>query len=335
MLDTDDRSDRDAKSVVRMAAAMVGGQPTNHLGKVLDAIDHIAAGMVYTNGHGAAHGTTNGQTNSSENTPVIGEGLRTAAGRIGPMLRTMSQLRDARVLFPSATAGDDAAAELFDSVLDERLTILTMPGLQIDDKAEGSAATDSQRLAGPLIHLAAWLATRLVYDKPRALPKLLFLDENKYLKQSGAGRTLYVRLGRDTRKFRTRALVCSQLAGDFLGLADGADDQDQSQLTDEIIIGRLGSSERAISDALTLLGLEEGEGYETILANQLGGGRNDTYDPRANKARKQRAAKTGADEARTYVVRLGGDIELVRANWTNFTHIAHVAQALNSRATAA
>ncbi|ELB92831.1 hypothetical protein Rwratislav_12118 [Rhodococcus wratislaviensis IFP 2016] len=335
MLDTDDRSDRDAKSVVRMAAAMVGGQPTNHLGKVLDAIDHIAAGMAYTNGHGAVDGMTNGQTAGSASTPVIGEGLRTAAGRIGPMLRTMSQLRDARVLFPSATAGDDAAAELFDSVLDERLTILTMPGLQIDDKAEGSAATDSQRLAGPLIHLAAWLATRLVYDKPRSLPKLLFLDENKYLKQSGAGRTLYVRLGRDTRKFRTRALVCSQLASDFLGLADGADDQDQSQLTDEIIIGRLGSSERAISDALKLLGLDEGEGYETILANQLGGGRNDTYDPRANNARKQCAAKTGADEARTYVVRLGGDIELVRANWTNFTHIAHVAQALNSRATAA
>ncbi|OFE10074.1 ATP-binding protein [Rhodococcus sp. 1139] len=329
MLDSDDSSDRDAKSAVRMAAAAVGGAPTNHLRKVIDAIDAIAAGKVY----GAEeHGF---EKAAPENTTIVSEGVRSAAGRIGPMLRSMSRLRDARVLFASETAGDDDAAELFDSIVDERLTILTMPGLQIDDKASGSHATDSQRLAGPLIHLAAWLATRLIYDKPRSLAKLLFLDENKYLKQSGAGRTLYVRLGRDTRKFRTRALVCSQLPGDFLGLSDGGDDQDQSQLTDEIIIGRLGSNEGAISDALKLLGLEEGEGYESILANQLGGGREDTYDKRVNEARKQRAAKTGADEARTYVVRLGGDIELVRANWTNFVHIAHVAQALNSRATAA
>lgn len=326
MLDSDDSGDRDAKSAVRMAAAAVGGAPTNHLRKVIDAIDAIAAGKVYgTEESGSEKAAT-------ENTTIVGEGVQSAAGRIGPMLRSMSRLRDARVLFASETAGDDAAAELFDSIVDERLTILTMPGLQIGDAPAGSQSTDSQRLAGPLVHLAAWLATRLIYDKPRSLAKLLFLDEQKYLNQSGAGRTLYARLGRDTRKFRTRALVCSQLPGDFLGLSE---DQDQSQLTDEIIIGRLGSNEAAISDALTLLGLEEGEGYESILANQLGGGREDTYDKRVNEARKQRAAKNGADEAKTFIVRLGGDIELLRANWTNFVHIAHVAQALNSRATAA
>ncbi len=71
-------------------------------------------------------------------------------------------------------------------------------------------------MAGPLMHMAAWLANRLVYELPRYERKVLFLDENKYLEQTGAGRTLNLRIARDSRKYKVRALVCSQLPDDYL-----------------------------------------------------------------------------------------------------------------------
>ncbi|MGB7237791.1 MAG: ATP-binding protein [Rhodococcus sp. (in: high G+C Gram-positive bacteria)] len=322
MLDSDDRTDRDVKEAIRTAIADVGGQPHNALDDVLDRLDEIAV----------APADTGSRSELDEaGAPALSPQIRIAAGRAGRQLRSMSKLAAAQVLFRGESAG--VGDQTYSAIADSRVTILTMPGLQIDDSGDASRQTATERMATPLIRLAAWLAMRLVYDKPPALPKLLFLDENRYLNQSQAGRTLNMRLSRDNRKYRVRAFVLSQLASDFLGLSEGNGDQDQSQQTDEVIIGRIGSSDAARKDALTLLGLDTDEGFEAVF-DRLGGGRSSTYDKRTNEARRQRTARDGTDQARTYLVRLGGDIELVRTSWTHFTHLAHVADVLDSRAKA-
>jgi hypothetical protein len=323
MLDSDDRTDRDTKDAIRTAIDAVGGGPDNALDDVLDQLDRLA---VLPSGTGINDGSS-----AEPGSAVVSAEVRAAAGRAGRQLRTMSKLAAAQVLFRGDSAGP--SDHTYSAIADSRVTILTMPGLQIDDSGDPSRQTATERMATPLIRLAAWLAMRLVYDKPPALAKLLFLDENRYLNQSAAGRTLNMRLSRDNRKFRVRAFVLSQLAADFLNLAEGNSDQDQSQQTDEIIIGRIGSSAGARENALKLLGLDTDEGFEAVF-DRLGGGRSSTYDKRTNEARRQRAERDGTDQARTYLVRLGGDIELVRTSWTHFTHLAHVAAVLDSRAKA-
>jgi len=280
------------ESVLHTAAHNVGGDKDHHLGEVLAQLALMAE--------------------NEENIEI-----RTTARTVHQKLEMMSQLAEARVLFPKpgTLGGFDA-----DDGFDERLTILTMPGLQLPpEDSPSSMWTPQQRMAAPLMHMAAWQANRLIYDKPRSARKILFLDENKYLKQTGAGKTLNLRISRDSRKYNVRALVGSQLPDDYLGV-DGTDDQ--SALTHEVIIGDLGGNDHAISGALKLLGLPEGRGYESILAD-LSGGEEDTYDPDPSRRR--------TDKAKRFVVKMGSDIEIIRADWTNYPHLSHVFDALDSR----
>lgn len=280
------------ETVLQTAANNVGGERGNNLRDVLDAIAKI------------------GDEGVDEDVS-----MRSCARSIHQDLSMMSELSEARVLFPSA----DGESE--DWGRDMRLTVLTMPGLQLPPEGtDPSQWTPQQRMAGPLMHMAAWLANRLVYELPRWERKVLFLDENKYLEQTGAGRTLNLRIARDSRKFKVRALVCSQLPDDYLGV-DGSDDK--SALTYEVIIGDLGGNAHAISGALKLLNLPEGEGYESLLAD-LGGGGEDTLDEDTDTEY--------LDQARRFVVKMADDIELIRSDWTHFVHLAHVFEALDSRA---
>lgn len=284
------------ETVLQSAANMVGGQRHHNLREVLDAIERIG----------------------KEDDNVD---LRSCAKSLHQDLAMMSDLAEARVLFPErGTTGD------VDDVINDRirLTVLTMPGLQLPPEGtDPSQWTPQQRMAGPLMHMAAWLANRLVYELPRYERKVLFLDENKYLEQTGAGRTLNLRIARDSRKYKVRALVCSQLPDDYLGV-DGTDDK--SALTYEVIIGDLGGNAHAIEGALKLLNLPIGEGYESLLAN-LGGGGEDTLDEDTNTDH--------LDQARRFIVKMADDIELIRSDWTHFVHLAHVFDALDSRATRA
>ncbi len=118
----------------------------------------------------------------------------------------------------------------------------------------------------------------------------------------------------------TCVLVCSQLPDDYLGV-DGTDDK--SALTYEVIIGDLGGNEHAIEGALKLLNLPAGQGYEATLADLGGGGGEDTLDPDTDTSH--------VDQARRFMMKMADDIEIVRCDWTNFTHLAHVFQALDSR----
>ncbi|MFD6356720.1 ATP-binding protein [Nocardia tengchongensis] len=279
------------ESVLHQAANKVGGERHHNLREVLDAIEEIA---------------------SSDDDMAV----RTCARAIFQDLDIMSQLTEARVLFPDPHAPADAG-DGFDA--DRHLTILTMPGVQLPPEGvDPSQWTAQQRMTVPLMYMAAWLANRLVYEKPRHMRKILFLDENKYLEQTGAGRTLNHRIARDSRKFKVRALVCSQLPDDFLGI-DGTDDK--SALTYEVIIGELGGNAHAIEGALKLLNLPAGEGYESVLA-ELGGGGEDTLDEDTDTS--------SLDQARRFLVKMADDVELIRCDWRNFTHLAHVFEALNS-----
>nr|CAR47823.1 putative ATPase [Rhodococcus sp. PY11] len=284
------------ETVLQTAANTVGGGRHHNLREVLDAI--------------AALGR------DDENVE-----LRTCARSVHQELTMMADLAEARVLFPEAgTTGEPE--DIVDNTT--RLTVLTMPGLQLPPTGtDPSQWTPQQRMAGPLMHMAAWLANRLVYELPRFERKVLFLDENKYLEQTGAGRTLNLRIARDSRKYKVRALVCSQLPDDYLGV-DGSDDK--SALTYEVIIGDLGGNTHAIDGALKLLNLPSGEGYETLLAD-LGGGGEDTLDEDTDTDH--------VDQARRFIVKMADDIELIRSDWTHFVHLAHVFAALDSRATRA
>ncbi|MGW5148257.1 ATP-binding protein [Rhodococcus koreensis] len=285
------------ETVLQTAANMVGGDRHHNLGEVLAAI--------------AAIGEGTGETNVD---------LMSCARSIHQDLAMMSKLAEARVLFPEeGTIGD---GEDVDRTV--RLTVLTMPGLQLPPEGTDPAQwTPQQRMAGPLMHMAAWMANRLVYELPRYERKVLFLDENKYLEQTGAGRTLNLRIARDSRKYKVRALVCSQLPDDYLGV-DGTDDK--SALTYEVIIGDLGGNAHAIEGALKLLNLPLGEGYESLLAG-LGGGGEDTLDEDTDTEH--------LDQARRFIVKMADDIELIRSDWTHYVHLAHVFDALDSRATRA
>nr|WP_172687763.1 ATP-binding protein [Prescottella equi]ARX60073.1 putative ATPase [Prescottella equi] len=282
------------ETVLQTAANMVGGERHHNLREVLDAIEKI--------GH------------DDENID-----LRSCARSVHQDLVMMSDLAEARVLFPERGTTGDADDVVNDGI---RLTVLTMPGLQLPPEGtDPSQWTPQQRMAGPLMHMAAWMANRLVYELPRYERKVLFLDENKYLEQTGAGRTLNLRIARDSRKFKVRALVCSQLPDDYLGV-DGTDDK--SALTYEVIIGDLGGNAHAIAGALKLLNLPAGEGYEALLAG-LGGGGEDTLDEDVDTEH--------LDQARRFIVKMADDIELIRSDWTHFVHLAHVFEALDSRAT--
>ncbi|MBT2266021.1 ATP-binding protein [Rhodococcus erythropolis] len=277
--------------VLHMAANMVGGDSNHNLREVLAAIQSIGVSDP-------------------------DQAVKTCANGLYQQLSLMSELTEARVLFPEeGTIG--SGADAFDA--DIRLTILTMPGLQLPPEGTPSSQwTPQQRMTAPLMHMAAWLANRLVYEKPRHVRKVLFLDENKYLESTGAGRTLNLRIARDSRKFKVRALVCSQLPDDFLGL-DGSDDK--TALTYEVFVGDVGGDPHAIEGALKLLKLPTGQGFEQFLA-ELGSGGEDTLDEDTDTSYQ--------DEARRWMIRMADDVELVRSSWIHYVHLAHVFAALNS-----
>lgn len=285
------------ETVLQTAANRVGGERHHNLREVLAAVAVLAA--------------------DDDNVD-----LRTCARSVLQDLEMMADLVEARVLFPATDTDGDAVADI-ESQVDQTmlLTVLTMPGLQLPQEgSDPSQWTPQQRMAAPLNHLAAWLANRLVYEMPRSTRKLLFLDENKYLEQTGAGRTLNHRISRDSRKWLVRAIVSSQLPDDFLGV-DGGDDR--SALAYEVIIGDLGGNKHAIEGALKLLNLPLGQGYEELLSD-LGSGGEDTFDEDTDTRY--------IDEARRFVVKMADDIEMIRSEWTNFAHLAHVTAALDSRA---
>jgi hypothetical protein len=175
------------------------------------------------------------------------------AGDIASYLRDMAELPLARLFFPvgSTTNVEDVGSDA--------LTVLTMPGLVLPPPGVSREHwSTSEQLAIPLLHLASWYATRTIYGRPRDERKLIALDETHFLADWGAGRSLFTRLGRDSRKWNTCVLAASQNPKDVLGM-------EVSNFISSAFVGRI-EDEQVATDALRMLRIPAGVGYESVLS---------------------------------------------------------------------
>jgi hypothetical protein len=166
-------------------------------------------------------------------------------------LRDMAEMPLARLVFPPTSEPERREPET--------LTVLTMPGLILPPRnTPREHWSTSEQLAVPLLHLAAWYASRAVYGRPMDARKLMALDETHFLGEWAAGRALFTRLGRDSRKWNTCVLAASQNPGDVLGM-------DVANFIAASFVDRT-EDEQTAADALRMLRVPVGVGYERVLS---------------------------------------------------------------------
>jgi hypothetical protein len=199
---------------------------------------------------------------------------------VANFLRDMAELPLSRLFFPTGGEREDRGEAI--------LTVLTMPGLVLPPRSVPREQwSTSEQLAVPLLHLAAWYATRAVYGRDMEARKLVALDETHFLGEWSAGRALFTRLGRDSRKWNTCVLAASQNPADVLGM-------DVANFMSAAFVGRIEDEESA-RDGLRMLRVQTGVGYERALA-ALSSGR-------------------GADGFREFVMRdVDGRVDKVRVD---------------------
>jgi hypothetical protein len=174
------------------------------------------------------------------------------AADIAAYLRDMAEMPLARLFFPTGPGVEPTHDDAI-------FTVLTMPGLVLPPSSVPREHwSTSEQMAVPLLHLASWYATRTIYGRPRAERKLVALDETHFLGEWGAGRALFTRLGRDSRKWNTCVLAASQNPADVLGM-------EVSNFISAAFVGRI-EDEQVAADALRMLRVPPGVGYEGVLA---------------------------------------------------------------------
>lgn len=270
------RRDSDVQQLLLRSVHAVGTDPSHDLSEVLAAL------------------RTQGEQ---------GERL---AGSLDPILSTSGP---ARLLLGQPDG------EVWDSNTDRLLVLstrgLTLPREGVDQQDWGL----DEQLSLPLMHLASWLAYRRVYRLPRQAPKMVGLDELRWLSMTASGRTLITQFARDNRKFRCRVLIAGQLASDVLRL--GGDESGLAALCHDVFVGRT-SDEQAQANALRLLRVPTGIGYESQLGQLSGGGLSE-IDGMA------------ADAPREFLWRSGDYCEQVRLD-TSGEHLAGLRHALDTNA---
>ncbi|MBW4719365.1 ATP-binding protein [Saccharothrix obliqua] len=169
-------------------------------------------------------------------------------------------------------------ADPYNEQRDDRLTVLTMAGLNLPKDGVGREHwTDAEALGVEMLNLAAWLTQRSIYERPKDLRKGVWIDEAFFLSEVPTGRVLMNRFARDSRKWNVRVLLSSQIPADFLKI------QGFVTLLDSVFVGRL-DDDQAQADALRLLKVPIGAGYEQVVASlgrRPGGVRNNTERDRA------------------------------------------------------
>ena len=155
-------------------------------------------------------------------------------------LRDMSELPLSRLFFPQQPARSRPPQR--------PLTVLTMPGLVLPPRSvPRDQWSTSEQLAVPLLHLASWYAARAVYGREMESRKLVALDETHFLGEWSAGRALFTRLGRDSRKWNTCVLAASQNPADVLGM-------DVANFMSAAFVGRIEDEESAAGGAADAAG---------------------------------------------------------------------------------
>jgi len=204
------------------------------------------------------------RTKGAPMTPLwtVIEELRTAdhdpedardARNIAEYLEDAAKMPLAALFFPQGTPASE------DAVTSNLLTVLTMPGLVLPSPGVDRKHWSSQeRFAVPLLHLAAWYTSRAIYGRKRGPRKVVALDETHFLSDWGAGRSLFTRLARDSRKWNACVLAASQNPEDVLGM-------EVSNFVSTSFVGRI-EDEKTAQDALRMLRLPIGQGYESVLA---------------------------------------------------------------------
>ncbi len=203
-------------------------------------------------------------------------------------------------------------ADPYNEQRDDRLTVLTMAGLNLPKDGVGREHwTDAEALGVEMLNLAAWLTQRSIYERPKDLRKGVWIDEAFFLSEVPTGRVLMNRFARDSRKWNVRVLLSSQIPADFLKI------QGFVALLDSVFVGRL-DDDQAQADALRLLKVPVGAGYEQVVASlgrRPGGARTATERDRAPR---QFIFGDGA-----------GGVERIRIDFSG-PHLEHLRNALDT-----
>ncbi|GGM52981.1 ATP-binding protein [Dactylosporangium sucinum] len=183
---------------------------------------------------------------------VLADDSDVDAKEIGRLLLDAEELPLARLLFGRPQPGAFGT--------DAPLTIITMGGLRLPDMSiERDYWSAEEQLALPMLHLAHRLAVRRCYGGDPNTRKLVGLDEGHVMEGWRSGRSFLVRLARDSRKWNLAALVASQNPKDILDL-------DVQNLVSTVFVGRIAADTDVASEALRLLRIPAGAGYEDTLA---------------------------------------------------------------------
>lgn len=145
--------------------------------------------------------------------------LRNDRGEHAAHARTLADYLEASTDMPGAALFFGRSEADHAIPQDDLLLVVTMPGLTLPPKdISPEHWTYQQRMAQPLLHLAAYYVTSRVYGSGRDTRKALGFDEIGQMGAWGSGTALMDRLNRDSRKWNLAAYLSSQDPADVLGL---------------------------------------------------------------------------------------------------------------------
>lgn len=178
---------------------------------------------------------------------------------IGGMLRSVATMKGASLIFPA----DEHAAtvEGTDSLPDATLTVLTMRGMVTPPTGvERAHWNRAERMAAPVLHLAARYAMRAMYADQA--PKVILTDETGIIAAGASSFRSFLNRGAlDSRKNNAMFGVLSQNPAHLLKI-----DPEIVNIVGAAFWGRA-TDEGAAAAALRILGVPDGHGYEKVLRN--------------------------------------------------------------------
>lgn len=144
------------------------------------------------------------------------------------------------------------------------LMVITMAGLELPDMdVEREYWSLSEQIGLATLHAANRLAVRRCYAAgDMNSRKMVALDEAHFLAALPSGRNLLVRMARDSRKWNLAGLLVSQNPQDIFDI-----NSQIGNLVSLALVGRITKDPAVAAEALRVLNLPTGVGYEETLAS--------------------------------------------------------------------